>query len=131
MTVLKKAASLVSLDFSPSHRQPLPGRVVLATIASIVGCLVADAILVVVGEAIFPGTKGYQHFQFSDYAKLTVIGVVIAGAAWPIVTRVTSAPRWLFLRLAILVTVVLWLPDLVHVAPVLPASEVAKGRSAA
>jgi hypothetical protein len=161
MTVLKKAASLVSLDFSPSHRQPLPGRVVLATIASIVGCLVADAILVVVGEAIFPGTKGYQHFQFSDYAKLTVIGVVIAGAAWPIVTRVTSAPRWLFLRLAVLVTVVLWLPDLfilyrgqpadavavlmvmhlaialvtynllVHVAPVLPASEVAKGRSAA
>ena len=115
----------------------------------------------VVGEAIFPGTKGYQHFQFSDYAKLTVIGVVIAGAAWPIVTRVTSAPRWLFLRLAVLVTVVLWLPDLfilyrgqpadavavlmvmhlaialvtynllVHVAPVLPASEVAKGRSAA
>ena len=161
MTVLKKAASLVSLDFSPSHRHPLPGRVVLATIASIVGCLVADAILVVVGEAIFPGTKGYQHFQFSDYAKLTVIGVVIAGAAWPIVTRVTSAPRWLFLRLAVLVTVVLWLPDLfilyrgqpadavavlmvmhlaialvtynllVHVAPVLPASEVAKGRSAA
>ena len=161
MTVLKKAASLVSLDFSPSHRQPLPGRVVLATIASIVGCLVADAILVVVGEAIFPGTKGYQHFQFSDYAKLTVIGVVIAGAAWPSGTRVTSAPRWLFLRLAVLVTVVLWLPDLfilyrgqpadavavlmvmhlaialvtynllVHVAPVLPASEVAKGRSAA
>jgi hypothetical protein len=27
------------------------------------------------------------------------------------VTRISSAPRWLFFRLAILVTLVLWLPD--------------------
>jgi hypothetical protein len=86
--------------------------VVLATLASIVGCLVADSILVMIGEAIFPGTKGYVHFQFSDYGKLTVIGVIIACAAWPIVTRVTSAPRWLFFRLAVFVTLFLWLPDL-------------------
>jgi hypothetical protein len=25
-------------------------------------------------EAIFASTRGYQHFQFSDYSKLTVIG---------------------------------------------------------
>ena len=37
---------------------------------------------------------------------------MIACAAWPVVTRVSSAPRWLFFRLAILVTLVLWLPDL-------------------
>ena len=53
-----------------------------------------------------------MHFRFSDYAKLTVIGVIIACAAWPVVTRVSSAPQWLFFRLAILVTLVLWLPDL-------------------
>jgi hypothetical protein len=29
-----------------------------------------------------------------------------------VVTRFTSAPRWVFLRLAVLVTLVLWLPDL-------------------
>jgi len=52
------------------------------------------------------------HFRFTDYAKLTVIGVIIACAAWPVVTRVSSAPRWLFFRLAILVTLFLWLPDL-------------------
>jgi hypothetical protein len=74
--------------------------------------LAADAILVMIGQAVFPSTKGYGHFQFSDYAKLTVIGVVIACVAWPIVTRISSAPRWLFFRLAIAVTVVLWLPDL-------------------
>jgi hypothetical protein len=28
------------------------------------------------------------------------------------VTRISEAPRWLFFRLAILVTLVLWLPDL-------------------
>ena len=37
---------------------------------------------------------------------------MIACLAWPVVTRISSAPRWLFLRLAVLVTVVLWLPDL-------------------
>jgi hypothetical protein len=110
--MLKQAASLAHLDFAPQHRQPLAWRVLLATIASIACSLAADAILVAIGEAIFPGTKGYPHFQFSDYGKLTVIGVLIASLAWPVVTRVTSQPRWLFLRLAILVTLFLWLPDL-------------------
>jgi hypothetical protein len=41
----------------------------------------------------------------------TVAGVIIACAAWPVVTRISSAPRWLFFRLAILVTLALWLPD--------------------
>ena len=78
---------------------------------AIAGSLVADALLVVIGERVFPSTKGYVHFQFADYAKLTIIGIVIAGVAWPIVTRVSSAPRWLYSRLAVLVTLVLLLPD--------------------
>ena len=41
-----------------------------------------------------------------------MIGVIIACVAWPIVTRISSAPRWLFFRRAILVTLVLLLPDL-------------------
>ena len=110
--MLNQLASLVRLDFSPRHRQPPAGRLAAATILSIAGSLAADAILVVIGEAVFPGTRGFVHFQFSDYAKLTVVGVIIACVAWPIVTRISSAPRWLFLRLAILVTLVLWLPDL-------------------
>jgi hypothetical protein len=52
------------------------------------------------------------HFQFHDYARLTIIGVLIACAAWPVVTRITSSPRWVFFRMAILVTLALWLPDL-------------------
>ena len=110
--MLKQLASWVRLDFSPPHRQPSAGRLVLATIASIAGSLAADALLVVIGKAVFPATKGFAHFQFSDYAKLTVVGVIIACLAWPIVTRISSDPRWLFFRLAILVTLALWLPDL-------------------
>ena len=110
--MLKQLVSLARLDLSPQHRPPATARMVLVTAASIIGSLVADALLVLIGEAIFPGTKGYVHFRFSDYAKLTVIGVIIACVAWPAVVRLSSAPRWLFFRLAVLVTLFLWLPDL-------------------
>jgi hypothetical protein len=102
---------LLHVDFAPAHRQPSAVRVLAATIASVAGSLAADALLVVIGQAVFPSTRGYAHFQFSDYSKLTVIGVVVACVAWPVVTRISSAPRWLFLRMAVAVTLVLWLPD--------------------
>ena len=121
--MLNELTSRARVDFSPPHRPPSAGRVLLATIASIAGSLAADAILVVIGKAIFPSTRDFAHFQFSDYAKLTVVGVIIACVAWPIVTRVSSAPRWLFFRLAILVTLVLLLPDLY----ILHTGEPAKG----
>jgi Family of unknown function (DUF6069) len=109
---LDRALGLARVDFAPSHRQPSATRVLVALVVSIAGSLAADAILVVIGTTLFPSTKGYAHFQFQDYAKLTVIGVVIACLAWPVVTRISSAPRWLFSWLAVSVTLVLWLPDL-------------------
>ena len=109
---MARVLRLARVDFSPAHRQPSLGRVLLALVVSIAGSLAADALLVVIGTAIWTSTRGYVHFQFHDYARLTIAGVVIACAAWPVVTRVSSAPRWLFFRLAILVTLVLWLPDL-------------------
>ena len=78
-----------------------------------------------IGQAVFPSTKGYAHFRFSDYSKLTIIGVIIACVAWPIVTRISSAPRWLFFRLAIVVTLVLFLPDLYILKQGQPAKAVA------
>jgi hypothetical protein len=94
-------------------------------VISVVGSLIADAVVVKVGTAVFPSTHGYVHFRFSDYAKLTVIGVLVACVAWPIVTRISSAPRWLFFRMAIVVTLVLWLPDLMILAKGQPAKAVA------
>ena len=103
---------LFRVDFAPDPVQPSWARLAVATLVSVVGSLVADAVLVVLGTRVFPSTKGYVHFQFPDYAKLTVVGVIIACVAWPIVTRISSEPRWLFFRMAIVVTVVLFLPDL-------------------
>jgi hypothetical protein len=106
-----RALRLFRVDFAPADRPPSAAGVVAATIVSIVGSLVVDALLVTIGQSVFPSTRGYAHFQFPDYSKLTVIGVVIACLAWPVVTRISSAPRWLFLRMAVAVTLVLWLPD--------------------
>ena len=111
-TSLGRALGLVRVDLAPAHRQPTSLQVAIATAVSVAGSLAVDALLVVIGQAVFPSTTGYAHFQFSDYSKLTVIGVLIACAAWPIVTRISSDPLWLFFRLAIAVTLVLWLPDL-------------------
>jgi hypothetical protein len=106
-----RGRALARVDLAPDHRQPSTARIVLATAASIVGSLLADALLVKIGSSLFPSTKGFGHFRLSDYGTLTTIGVIAAGAAWPMVTRITSSPEWLFVRLAALVTLVLWLPD--------------------
>jgi hypothetical protein len=107
-----RALGLVRVDFAPARPQPGTLRLVGATVAALAGSLAVDALLVLIGTAVFPSTRGYVHFAFSDYAKLTIIGVLIACAGWPVVTRVSSAPRWLFLRLAIATTLVLYVPDL-------------------
>jgi hypothetical protein len=110
--IIERVLAWARVDFSADHRQPSWERVALATVLAVALSLAADAALVAIGEHLWPATRVYSHFQFSDYAKLTVVGVLIACAAWPIVTRISSSPRWLFFRLAILVTAVLWLPDL-------------------
>jgi hypothetical protein len=109
--VTERLLAWVRIDFSPPHRPPAWWRVAMATVLSIVGSLLADAVLVAIGTHVFPATKGYVHFGFADYANLTVIGVLVAGIAWPVVVRMSSAPRWLFFRLAVVVTLVLFLPD--------------------
>ena len=81
------------IDFNPKT-PPSWAAVLVATVVAIAGSLAADAVLVRVGVAVFPKTRGYAHFQFADYSKLTVIGVVIACVGWPIVARISSQPKW-------------------------------------
>jgi uncharacterized protein DUF6069 len=124
-TLIDRSLDLVRIDFKPKHAQPSMVRVLLATIVALVGSLAADAILVAIAKAVIPSTKDYSHFVFSDYGKLTVIGVIVACIGWPIVTRISSSPRWLFFRLAIAVTLVLFLPDLYILKQGQPAKAVA------
>ena len=124
-STIQRALKCFKIDVAPPHRPPSAGRVVLSTVSSIVGSLLITALLVSVGSALSSSTVGYAYFQFSDFAKLTVIGVVIACAAWPVVTQVSSSPRWLFLRFAILVTLVVCVPDLWLLARGKPVDAVA------
>ena len=124
-TLIERSLDLLKIDLKPKHTQPSMARVLVASIVALVGSLAADAILVAVAKAVFPSTKTYPHFVFSDYGKLTVIGVIVACIGWPVVTRISSAPRWLFFRLAILVTIVLLLPDLYILKQGQPAKAVA------
>ena len=109
---IDRVLALFKVDFTPSPVQPSWARLAVATLVSVVGSLAADALLVTLGTKVFPSTTGYAHFQFASYAKLTVIGVIFACIGWPVVTRISSAPKWLFLRMAAVVTLVLFLPDL-------------------
>lgn len=99
------------VDFVPADPQPSWPRWGVATAVSVAGSLAADAVLVAIGKAAFPSTTNFVHYQFAEYAKLTVIGVLIACIGWPVVTRISSRPRWLFLRLAVAVSVLLLVPD--------------------
>ena len=97
---------------APLARDPPSAlRVAVAAVVSVIGSVAANAGLVKWATSEFPSTMNYSHFRFVDYATLTTVGVIAASVAWFVTTRVTSTPRWFFLRLAVLVMLVLWLPD--------------------
>lgn len=101
----------LGIDFPSGSAQPGLFRFLLATVVAVLGSLAACAALVAVGTAVFPSTIGYEHFQFGDYAKLTIIGVVIAAFGWPVTTFVSSRARKPYLVLATLVSIVALAPD--------------------
>ncbi len=94
------------------RRLPTPARVLMASVLALAGSLVVDVLLVTIGRSAFPATRNYGHFHFSDYGSLTTLGVVLACAAWMAVTRMSADPRRVFFRVAVVVTFVLWLPDI-------------------
>jgi hypothetical protein len=108
----RDALERAHIDFSPTKSEPTWWRFVFATVLSVVLSLGADVGLVRGGTALFPSTREFSHFRFSDYGTLTVIGVIVACAGWLLVIRISSSPRWLYLRGAVVVTLVLWAPDL-------------------
>jgi hypothetical protein len=66
---------------------------------------------VAISNTIFASTRHFSHFGFLDYGGLTVLGAVVATAAWSLVVRSSERPRRLFFRLALVVVPLLWLPD--------------------
>ena len=109
--LIDRTLAIARVDWAPSHHQPSVVRLGVATVLAIIGSLAADAIVVAIGTHVFSGTAGYEHFRFNDYAKLTIIGVLVGAAGWPVLTHISSAPRWLYGWLTILISLGLFLPD--------------------
>jgi hypothetical protein len=80
----------------------------LASLASVI----VNATLVWLAKAFDPSLRNYSHFRLWDYGTLTVLGVTAAGAAWYLATRSLPSPRHTFFRVAVIVTLALWVPDL-------------------
>ena len=104
--------------------QPSGKRLLVVTLLAALCSLGANALIVLLATHLKPDIKGYSHFRFADYGTLTGVGVLAAGIAWFIVLRVSSTPRWLLLRVAVLVTVVLWIPDVYLLAKHEPTAAV-------
>lgn len=111
-SLAERAGVASHVDFAPQAQPPPIRLVVTGATVAVVASVALDAALAVIATHAFPSTKGFSHFRFFDYATLTLIGIVLATPVWPLVARITSTPRWLFARLAVAATAVLWLPDL-------------------
>lgn len=110
-SLTERTLSWWHVDMKPSREPPSGARLLVVTLFAAMCSLGANALLVALATYLNPALKGYAHFRFDDYGTLTVAGALTAGVAWFMVLRVSSTPRWLLLRLAVLVTVLLWIPD--------------------
>ncbi|HUY06633.1 MAG TPA: hypothetical protein VMU99_05185 [Acidimicrobiales bacterium] len=99
------------LDLAPTFSPPTLTRLIAAAVLSVVTSLGADDLIIRATTALYPSTRGFSHFRVIDYASLTIIGIATASAAWPAAINVSSSPRRLFFRLAIVATILLWIPD--------------------
>ncbi|NNN02849.1 MAG: hypothetical protein HKL87_02480 [Acidimicrobiaceae bacterium] len=99
------------VDWAPTREPASPLRTLLVFLVSLGGALAANAALVKIATTATPSLRSYPHFRFVDYGSLTALGIVGACAAWYVVSRISSAPRWFFFRLALGVTALFFLPD--------------------
>jgi hypothetical protein len=83
----------------------------LITVLSALASIVVNAGLVWLAKASYPSLEHYSHFRLWDYGTLTAVGVVAAGVAWYVATRSLPSPRHTFFRVAVVVTLALWVPD--------------------
>lgn len=107
----QRIADLAGLDVPGRPALPSPWRFALALVVAVAGSLLACWLLATAAVAVLPSLRGYDHFRFADYAKLTVIGVVIACLAWPVVCWFSSRANRVLAVLALLVTVGSLAPD--------------------
>ena len=109
---------------------PSPGvppsavRLVVATLAALLASLALCVLAVHVAEAQFPATRHFSHFRAADYGSLVVAGVLLGSGTWAVLVHASAAARRVFLRLAAVAMLLLWVPDAVLFALGEPAAGV-------
>jgi hypothetical protein len=99
-------------DLMGIGRPPSVARMLVVSALVVAASLGSDVTLVHLATSEWPQLRSYGHFRFSDYGTLTIVGVLPACVAWPLVIRLTAEPRIRFFRLALAATVVLVMPDI-------------------
>jgi hypothetical protein len=108
----RRLAALIRADLPGRRGTPHASRFVIAAVAAVLLSLLACAAVAAVTIALVPSVGGYEHLRFHDWAKLTVVGIVLASLGWPLAGALWSRARVPFLILTALVTVVSFAPDL-------------------
>lgn len=108
----RRIASALRADLPGPAGTPRLLRFLAATVAAVVLSLLACAVVAAATKSLVPAVAGYEHLQVQDWAKLTVIGIVLASLGWPVAGLLWSRARRPFLLLTVLVTVVSFVPDL-------------------
>ena len=120
-SVTDSAVQRLGIDPSRAAGRPSLVRFFAASLLALAASLGAAYATVRVSVSLVPSLRDYSHFRLFDYGGLTVVGVVAACAGWLGVVHLTPAPRRLFLRLAVVVTLALVVPDisllLLHSSP--------------
>lgn len=110
--MIDRALARARVDMNAASEPPSAGRMIVVSALSIITSVGVDAGVVKLGTVMNPAIRGFSHFRLTDYGVLTAFGVIAACAAWSVVVRISSSPRWLFFRLAVIVMLALWVPDL-------------------
>jgi len=100
------------LDLPKGQAQPSWWRWIIGAVVAVLGSLLVCVAIAKLVSSADPSIASYQHFEFSDYSRLTIVGVVSACIGWPIVALLSTTARRIYLWAAIIVVVVSLAPDL-------------------
>jgi hypothetical protein len=111
MSIARVASRLTGTGPAPHIVPPTYRRVAAAGLAAAAVSLAADVVLATVGQAAFTVPAAFGKFSFATHPLLAVLGIAGATATWAALTRLSSRPKWLLIRLAALVTALFLIPD--------------------
>jgi hypothetical protein len=99
------------LDLPGRNALPVAWRWIVGAVVAVGLSLLACFVLAQLATALDRSLLGYGHFEFSDYSRLTVVGVLAACVGWPVVCCFSTRARRLYLWLGTTATVVSLAPD--------------------